>query len=214
MSVQASSSGAVTARHPPTRTRLDGEKGERRLIPGLGNPFPLLDQVPAIMADDPFLSRMLPGLDEVLAPVISVLDCFDSYLDPWIAPPDMVRYLGSWILGMMSHEEEETEEALRYSVATGQEISKWRGTEQGLRRRLIPYEVRELIIDDPGSVVVSTVPTDHSSWPDASQPRATITYVPVEDNASTQMRIARIIRNMMPAHVFVTLVVGTAKDEP
>ena len=73
----------------------------RRLIPGLGTPFPLIDQLPAILAEDEFLQRMLPALDEVLAPIVNVLDSFDSYLDPWIAPTDMVRYLGSWVLAIV-----------------------------------------------------------------------------------------------------------------
>ena len=214
MSAQVNAPGTVSARHPPVSVRLEGDLGERRMIPGLGSPFPLVEQVPAIFAEDSFLNRMLPCLDEVLAPIISVLDCFDSYLDPWIAPPDMVRYLGSWIQGAVHFEEEETEDALRYAVAYGQNISKWGGTEQGLRNRLIPYEVRELVIDEPGSVLVSQVPTDQTGWADGSQPRATITYTPVEDSPGSRLRIARIIRNLVPAHVLVTIVVGTATESP
>ena len=70
------------------------QASRRRAVAGMLSPFPLQHQIPAMLQEDPFVCRFLDGLDEVLAPIVSVLDCFDSYLDADIAPLDMVRYMG------------------------------------------------------------------------------------------------------------------------
>ena len=51
-----------------------------------------------MLAEDPVVQLLLGALDEVLAPIISVLDCFDAYLDPRLAPLDFVDYMSSWLL--------------------------------------------------------------------------------------------------------------------
>ena len=40
---------------------------------------------------------MMSAFDEVLAPLFTTLDCFDSYLDPDLAPHDFVDWLASWV---------------------------------------------------------------------------------------------------------------------
>ena len=40
---------------------------------------------------------MMSAFDEVLAPLFTTLDCFDSYLDPELAPVDFVDWLASWV---------------------------------------------------------------------------------------------------------------------
>ena len=51
---------------------------------------PIGDRLPAIYLDDGFTLRFTSALDEVLAPVIAVLDGFADYLDPSLAPADFL----------------------------------------------------------------------------------------------------------------------------
>ena len=60
---------------------LTTQRPGRQGIPGARSPFPLADHVPAMLADDPMVVAFLKALDEVWAPVISSLDCFDAYLE-------------------------------------------------------------------------------------------------------------------------------------
>lgn len=69
----------------------------RGTVPGLLTRYPLGRALPALYQDDPFTQRFLAGLDEVLAPVLSVLDCLDAYVDPRTAPLDLLRWVGSWL---------------------------------------------------------------------------------------------------------------------
>jgi len=176
----------------------------RRLVPGLGTPFPLIDQLPAILAEDDFLQRMLPALDEVLAPIVNVLDSFDSYLDPWIAPTDMVRYLGSWVLAIAPLEE--NEQTLRYLVSTAVDRSRWRGTAHALEQFLVPHEVQSLTIEESGQIFISTQSTDPQSWPDTSSPRARITCVLWNEEPHARAKVERMIRMLIPAHVQIDVV--------
>jgi phage tail-like protein len=182
---------------PPNST------GERRLVEGLRTPFPLINAVPPMLAEDPFVQRMLPGLDEVLAPVISTIDCFPAYLDPATAPMDMVRYVGSWLFPHI--DEEWGEDALRHALATAVSRSGWRGTSRGLEMALVPYEASSVTIEDSGSVTVSSTATDPSTWPDAPEQRVTVRFTPAGDDPDAEDRVAKVIRTLIPAHTLLTL---------
>ncbi|MEU8934293.1 phage tail protein [Streptomyces sp. NPDC048409] len=65
----------------------------RGAVPGLGSPYTLAQQLPAVFQEDAVVEGVTTAWDEVLAPVVSTLDCLDTYLDPWLAPPDYLRWL-------------------------------------------------------------------------------------------------------------------------
>jgi phage tail-like protein len=69
----------------------------RGAVRGLASPHPLGETLPALYADDSFTQRLCQGLDEVLAPVLSTLDCLPAYLDPATAPADMVEWMAGWV---------------------------------------------------------------------------------------------------------------------
>ncbi len=185
--------------HPP-------EQPGRRAVPGMASPFPLVEHVPSMLAEDPFLERFLAGLDEVLAPAISVLDCFDAYLDPRTAPLDMVRYMGGWLLATI--DDAWSESSLRRDVGQAYARAQWSGTATSLRDRLVPYEVPRASIKDSGSTVVSDEPTDPQDWKPATKPHVTIAVgSPAADDAERE-RIARIARSLVPAHVTLSVTAG------
>ena len=180
---------------------------QRRDVPGLQSPFPLRTQNPPMLQDDPSIVAFLDGLDELIAPVISVLDSFDAYLDPQIAPLDMVRYMGGWVLASM--DDVWTEEIVRRDVSRAAYRAKWAGTERALHDRLVPYEVRDLTVVDPGGTMVETAPTDPSSWHDPDEFVVVLKVTPKTAGAAEIERIERIARTVVPAHVSVRVTVGS-----
>jgi len=183
---------------------LSTERPGRQGLPGARSPFPLSKQVPAMLADDPMIVAFLGALDEVWAPAITTLDCFDAYLDPRLAPPDMVAYLGSWILALTADARDEAE--LRHDVASGFRTAEWSGTATGLHERLVPREAGHLEIRDPGGIHTSTVPTDPQQWaePDDSTVTLIVTDLTQVGGRSAE-NLRRIIHDLVPAHVPVDL---------
>lgn len=178
----------------PMSSRAPTHRMGRWEVPGARSPFPLEHQIPAMLMDDPLICAFLRALDEVIAPVIQVLDCFDAYLDPHLAPPDMVSYLGSWILADI--EDVWSEDAIREDVARAHDRAVWAGTAHALRERLVPRITESVEIGDPGDTLVSTMGTDPATWSDASNP-----VVQVVAASGDPERIRRIISRLAPANV-------------
>lgn len=179
----------------------------RRGIPGARSPFPLVEHVPALLADDPMVVAFLEALDEVWAPIISTLDCFDAYLDPRLAPPDMVAYLGSWILALL--DEARTEEQLREDVTSAHTIAAWSGTARVLHERLVPREAEAIEIIEPGGVSTSSEPTDPRAWDASADATITVSITaPRMPGPQGEERLRRLVRDLVPAHLPVRVLVG------
>ena len=69
----------------------------RRANPELVTATPMGTLLPAIYQEDDFTMRWTAALDAVVSTVITSLDCFDSYLDPLLAPDDFLEWVGSWV---------------------------------------------------------------------------------------------------------------------
>jgi phage tail-like protein len=168
----------------------------RAAMPGARSPFPLEAQVPAMLAEDPLICAFLRGLDEVIAPVIQVLDCFDAYLDPRLAPPDMLAYIGSWILADI--DDVWSEDAIRDDVAKAHERATWSGTAQAIRERLVPREAQSVEIQDSGATLISVSPTTPRDWTGGDAPS-----VRVRVDGTDLERLHRIVSRLVPAHVLL-----------
>jgi len=168
----------------------------RAAMPGARSPFPLEAQVPAMLAEDPLVCAFLRGLDEVVAPVIHVIDCFDAYLDPRLAPPDMLAYIGSWILADI--DDVWSEDAIRDDVARAHERNTWSGTAQAIRDRLVPREAQSVEIQDSGDTLLSVSPTSPSDWTGGDAPS-----VRIRIDVSDLEGVRRIVSRLVPAHVLL-----------
>jgi phage tail-like protein len=60
-------------------------------------PHPLGPTLPGLYQEDSLVQRLCAALDAVLAPDITVLDCFPAYLDPGTAPQDFLDWLAGWV---------------------------------------------------------------------------------------------------------------------
>jgi phage tail-like protein len=103
----------------------------RGIVLGLASPHPLGESLPAIYAGNDFAQRWCQALDEVLAPVLATLDCLPAYLDPAIAPPDMVEWLADWV--GVTLVPGITDKRRRQLVSEAARLYCWRGTLRGIR---------------------------------------------------------------------------------
>lgn len=137
-------------------------------LPGLPSPHPLGAALPGVYAEDDYVQRFTAGLDEVLAPVFVVLDCFDAYLDPRLAPADFLRWLAWWVAtdsnGTLSRGDpddpvdEVSAPVDADQVAEAARLSRWRGTAYGATRRLTQLAGHEVSVRDTGGCAWSETP--------------------------------------------------------
>ena len=183
-----------------------------RTAPARPSPHPLGATLPALYLDDVFAQNLCASLDEVLAPVIGVLDCFPAYLDPRTAPPDMVDWLASWT-GLLAARKLPLARRRRL-VARAAALHAWRGTPDAVRELVElacnrPVELEESGgagwssnpgtplpgSDQPGLVVrvrttgVLDRPADDATEPDDAD-------APVDEDLLT-----RLLELVVPAHL-------------
>src|ERR1700738_770801 len=58
---------------------------------------PLRRAVPAVYQEDPLFTLLCEAFDDLLAPAVTAVDCFDAYLDPWLAPDDFLPWLADLV---------------------------------------------------------------------------------------------------------------------
>ena len=107
----------------------------------------LLSQLPMGMLDDDFFVRFVSLFEDVATSYLEGADNIPNVVDVDVAPPELVRWLGSWI-GMPPIDSSLAEDLQRRLVSTASAILAWRGTRQGLEQFLTvvtggPIEVEE-----------------------------------------------------------------------
>lgn len=168
----------------------------RGIVLGLASPHPLGDSLPAVYADNSLAQRLCQGLDEVLAPVLATLDCLPAYLDPAIAPPDLVQWLAGWVgVALVPGIPDGRRRQLVMAAAR---LYGWRGTLHGIKA----------IIELSTGQVPEIVESGACAWsrdPDAGLPgfpdpvlviRLQAAGLSIEDS-----RLAAVIAPFVPAHV-------------
>jgi len=165
----------------------------RGAIDGLGMPYPLQTLLPAVLQEDDFTRRMMAGLDEVLAPVVSTLDCLDAYLSPALAPDDFLGWLSSWFSEAVD-DTWPTDQRRRF-VAHAAELFGSRGTLAGLRRELELCIGGRVEVSDSGGV-------GWSLKPEAQLPGEPVQRLAVRvESDADRGWLESIIRAAKPAHV-------------
>lgn len=177
----------------------------RGTAPGLATPYPLGELLPGVYQEDPFAMRWMAALDEVLAPVISSLDCLDAYFDPGLTPLDFLRWLAGWV-GVDASEGQPAEHA-RAAVAHAVELYRVRGTVAGLRAYLEVRTGARVTIADNGGVAWSTVPG--AGLPGEDTPRLAVRITTDDPAALNRGLLDHMINAAKPAHVIHRLEVAT-----
>jgi phage tail-like protein len=169
----------------------------RGLVPGLGSPIPLAELLPALLQGDGVAQQLGAAFDDALAPILSTLDNFDSYLDPALAPDDFVEWLAGWV--GVAIDENWPLDRRRELVANGAELFRRRGTVRGLAELVSLQAGVEAEVTDNGGVSWSPVPA--GPLPGSSSPSVTV-RVRIEDpDAVNLTRLESVIVAARPAHV-------------
>jgi phage tail-like protein len=163
----------------------------------LAMPYPLASLLPAVLQEDDFAVRWTSGLDDVLACVVSTLDCMAAYLDPLTAPEDFLAWLADWF--GIALDEHLPADQRRAAVAGAVPLHRARGTLAGLRDRLelacgCPVEVT-----DNGAVAWSQTPD--SALPGDETPSLSVVVRPAEGQQVGVRVLDELITADKPAHV-------------
>jgi phage tail-like protein len=169
----------------------------RGAIPGLGTPYPIGTLMPAIYQEDPTAMRWTAGLDDVLAPAISALDCIGAYLDPMLAPEDFVLWLASWFGTVL--DENWPIERQRATAARSVGLFRQSGTVAGLRALLELITDAEVEVTDSGGVVWSQAP--NTPPPGRDEPLVEIRVSAAPGHPLDLKAIDQLVAAAKPAHV-------------
>lgn len=177
----------------------------RTAIDDLTTPHPLGERMPGVYVDDDFTQRFTQALDEVLAPVFTVLDCFAAYLDPRLAPDDFVDWLACWVA--LDLDESWSAAQRRELVARAVRLHRFRGTRRGLAEHVWLLTGGRVDVADSGGVTVSQRPS--GPLPGSSPAHVLIRIRIANPEAVDRARITAAVRRMVPAHVATTIEVTT-----
>jgi phage tail-like protein len=187
----------VSGRRGRELSALAVDKPMRGLVDGLSSPRPIGAELPAAFQEDEFCQRMMTAFDDVLAPVFNTLDCFETYLDPQLAPPDFVDWLAGWV--GVEIDETWTLERLRRLIQDAVVLYRVRGTALGLAAHVKLYAGVTPEIEESGGCEWSQ--TADSPLPGSPQPRLRV-RLRVDDLASVRAStVSRIIDADRPAHL-------------
>lgn len=128
----------------------------RRAVTGLDTPYPIGTLLPAVFQEDPVAMQWTAGLDDVLAPAISTVDCMTAYADPLLAPDDFVGWLASWVGTVLDENWPLAHQ--RMTVAHSVRLYRSRGTVEGLRALIELVTGGQVEIAESGGVAWSAVP--------------------------------------------------------
>lgn len=164
----------------------------------------LVDQLPAPLAEDPFLRRFLGIFDELSRSVQLDVDGLGHVIDPSVAPPVFVRWLGGW-LGIESIDPSSPELRQRELVTAMGRFLWWRGTASGLKGMLELLTGGPVEVVDGGGIHLRGEAPAGTRW----------ARVRVETTGSTtEEHLVSLIRAEVPADVEFELRVGDRRIWP
>ncbi len=133
--------------------------------PLVAAPMALRRAVPAVYQEDPLFAELCHAFDELIAPLVSAMDCFTAYLDPRLAPDDFLPWLAD-LVGCAPLPADAA--AARERVAGAVVAHGDRGTSAAVRVAAaraagVPEDCVQL--DDSGGTRWSAAPLAVHDWP-------------------------------------------------
>ncbi|WNV87975.1 phage tail protein I [Umezawaea sp. Da 62-37] len=172
----------------------------RGVVAGLSTPHPIGAMLPGVYQEDDFTMRFTSGLDDVLAPVLLVLDCLESYIDPLLAPPDFLDWLARWV--GVDPDEDWPDDRRRAAIAEAVALHSSRGTAGGLRDHLGVATGGIAEVVDSGGVTWSTGPTGQ---PETHEPSVHVRVGVRRRTDSLVRSLEALLVSAKPAYVRHTL---------
>jgi phage tail-like protein len=167
----------------------------------------LRNGLPSLYQDGDFGMRFVGALEELLDPIVAILDGLSAHFDPNFAPPDILNLLAAW-LGVDLDETQDIKHQ-REMVRRAAELGRRRGTVGGMDLALkLHFPEIPLRIEDNGGVFWHSHPAQEGN---ASS--SFVVYCDVPVDAETQAGIARCIEQYKPVHSTYRLRVKTARQK-
>ncbi|GLY69055.1 phage tail protein [Amycolatopsis taiwanensis] len=172
----------------------------RGSVAGLRTPVSIGELLPGLLRDPSlgdFLPRFTRGLDQVLAPILSTMDCFDSYLDPMLAPDDFVDWLAGWV----AVEVDQTWPASRRRSAVAQALARHRlrGTAAGLVSHVELMTGYRVELAESGGAAYARRPG--GPLPGSPTPLLVIRVRTANPDQVDRRRLERAVAEVCPAHL-------------
>ena len=168
----------------------------------------LRNALPAVYQDGDFGMRFVGALEQLLDPIVAVLDGLPAHFNPDHAPRDVLNLLAAW-LGVDLDESQE----IRYQrelVRNAAQLGRTRGTVRGLELALgLAFPGVPLRVEDQGGVHWSLEVGKASEAPAHSF----VVYCDKPVPESTQAAIARCIEQYKPVHTTYRLRVKAPKKK-
>jgi phage tail-like protein len=163
----------------------------------LRSPHPIGETLPALYRDDFFTQQMCDGLDQVIAPAVSVLDNLPAYLDLSTAPRDMLPWLAHWVGLTVDVTQRATRQ--RRLLRAAIDLQGWLGTRRGIEEALDALFGVDAEVEDSGA-------TDWSTDAGAALPGDTTAAIvvrvrPTDDREVDLDRLDEAVQLLKPAHV-------------
>ena len=148
--------------------------------------------LPAVYQESDFGMRFIGGLEELLDPIVAVLDALPAHFDPDHAPRDILNLLAAW-LGVDLDESQEIRHQ-REMVRRAADLGRKRGTVAGMELALkLAYPDVPLRIEDQGGVRWSL-----DQHPVDAPPPSFVVYCDKPVVEEVQAGIARCIEQHKP----------------
>jgi len=165
----------------------------------------LRNGLPALYQDGDFGMRFVGALEELLDPIVAVLDALPYHFEPNFAPPDILNLLAAW-LGVDLDETQDIKHQ-REMVLRSAELSRRRGTVKGMELALkLHFPEVPMRVEDNGGVIW------HGRPGPAEKPSSSfVVYCDVPVEETVQAAIARCIEQYKPVHSTYRLRVKAAK---
>jgi phage tail-like protein len=152
--------------------------------------------LPAIYQEGDFGLRFVAALEEILDPIVAILDSLPGHISPELAPRDILTMLARW-LGV-EIDEAWAEDRLRELVRYAATLSRRRGTKKGLELSLqIAFPHLPLRVEESGGVFTATDPAQLPK----GEPPGFVVYCDQPLDEPEQASVARAIEAMKPVHV-------------
>lgn len=154
----------------------------------------LLDYMPSLYADDPFLGSFLNIFDETWQPLSRQIAVLWAYFDPRLTPPDMLTWLSAWV--DLALDENWPVERRRQLILRAPDLYRRRGTKSALRDYLTIYLDAEPVITEDGA--------------EGDPYHFTVAFRVPDPSRFDADRVRRIIEEEKPAHTTYTLQIDKA----
>ncbi len=169
----------------------------RGLVPGLGTPRPMGEELPAIYQEHELVMRLVSAFDDVLAPAVSSLDNIPAYLDPALTPDDFLDWLAGWV-GVLLDETWPIERR-RAFVSVAAELYQTRGTAGGLEAQIRLFTAGDVQVVESGGSAWSMTPG--AAVPGSPGFSLRVRVKPPAKVAVDLARLDSLVATAKPAHV-------------